>query len=163
MRIVYAPKARADLQTCVEYIAKDNPHVGRSTSCRPSVCARRPTRCGVLRWPRASPLQRTAGTKLAGSAGTSLLPAPDQRAESPSHLPPRTKANCPLSPIWHHLPRYPPFLGLLRQEIGRRFHASILDGDRFGRSLEAVTSLRPLLLWRKRTQAVSMTERGGGS
>ena len=25
MRIVYAPKARADLQTCVEYIAKDNP------------------------------------------------------------------------------------------------------------------------------------------
>ena len=25
MRIVYAPKARADLQTCVEYIAEDNP------------------------------------------------------------------------------------------------------------------------------------------
>jgi len=25
LRIVYAPKARADLQTCVEYIAKDNP------------------------------------------------------------------------------------------------------------------------------------------
>jgi plasmid stabilization system protein ParE len=25
LRIVYAPKARADLQTCIEYIAKDNP------------------------------------------------------------------------------------------------------------------------------------------
>ncbi len=159
MRIVYAPKTRANLQTCVE---------SRRTTrwpepVSPTECLRSSTDSLRVRWPRASALQRTAGTKLAGSAATSLLPARDQRAESPSHLPPRTKANCPLSPIWHHLPRYPPFLGLLRQEIGRRFHASILDGDRFGRSLEAVTSLRPLLLWRKRTQAVSMTERGGGS
>jgi len=34
LRIVYAPKARADLQTCVEYIAKDNPSAAASLADR---------------------------------------------------------------------------------------------------------------------------------
>ena len=34
MRIVYAPKARADLQTCIEYIAKDNPSAAVSLADR---------------------------------------------------------------------------------------------------------------------------------
>jgi len=34
LRIVYAPKARADLQACVEHIAKDNPRAAASLADR---------------------------------------------------------------------------------------------------------------------------------
>src|SRR5262249_25335623 len=90
--------ARADLQACVQYIAKNNPDAAANLANRVFALVNR-LAAGDFDGPERRLREWPVGTKLARSASATLLPASSQRASNRAPLPPLATTDCALTGI----------------------------------------------------------------